>query len=88
MRPRTDAELRLVRFIRQPLKGAPRTNRVKLLLRHLREAAATKLVAHIGEQLLRPPRERARPRPEGVRENEAVLPSQKAQVAERGFVAV
>ena len=30
----------------------------------------------------------ARPRPEGVRENEALLPIQKAQVAERGLVAV
>ena len=83
-----DAELRLVRFVRQPLKGAPRTNRVELLLRHLREVVAAKLVAHIGEELLRLLGERPRGLPEGVREDVAVFPIQKAQVAERGLVAV
>ena len=57
-------------------------------MRHLRAAVPTKLVAHIGEELLRLLGERPRGIPEGVREDVAVFPIQEAQVAEGDLVAV
>ena len=81
-------EISPVGLVRQPLEGALLTNRVELLLRHLRAAVPTKLVAHIGEELLRLLGERPRGLPEGVREDVAVFPIQEAQVAEGDLVAV
>lgn len=89
MRCRSDAEVALVGFVREPFDGALRADGIKLLLRPARGALLASLVADIGEQLLRLPGERALGlAPEGIRENVALAGVQEAEFPEGDLEAV